>query len=300
MTDEENEVQDTSVQEEIDAALEEELDEDVERLDSDAWFDGDGSGEEPAEAEGEEAQAAEGSETEAGKEGEASSGDESSEEPAPVGEKAENEPKPQEEASVKQTEPAPQEIPAGEQPPAEEQVNTQEWFARTVDALAQHVYAPDQETAELLDTEPSKVLPKIMAGMHMHVLTAAVTQIAQMVPSLVGQYQQAEESHRAAEQGFWEAFPELEGHKDEVVQIATMYRQMNPQADVAKATKDVAALAMVQLGVTPRQMQQQAAESVVSDVPPKPGAARGSAVPRAPKQLSEDDAFFEEMVREGY
>jgi hypothetical protein len=177
------------------------------------------------------------------------------EEGTPKQEETKEEPVQQQEPP-KEEEPAQQETPKQETPaePSKtpEEVNAlyKDFFDKSVDLLAEKVYVFDDATKEALDTNPSAVLPRLAAQLHMQVMSAALTQVYNMFPTLLNEHQGKISAAQEAEDAFYSQYPQLKEHRTTVDRIATVYRQANPQErDREKIMSEIAAMAMVQARV---------------------------------------------------
>ena len=196
--------------------------------------------------------------------------------------------------------PAPQATPeptpqADQQPQAQQQAdasqttqdfNTQfaEFFEQRVEALAQNVYALDDATREALDSEPSKVIPQLAGRLHMQVLTTALTQVAQMLPTALQEFSQQNTANQEAEDAFYSEWSSLKPHSQTVEKVAAVYMQMNPGVEREKAIKDIGTMVSVQLGIpinppapTPQAQQPASQTQPVALTPPAPASAAGGA-----------------------
>lgn len=190
-------------------------------------------------------------------------------EEAPQQEQGEPEPTSQPEAK-------PQTPSEAETPQAPEDLNAQfqEWFSKSAETLADQVYALDDETREKLDTAPSEVIPQLAGRLHMQILTAAVTQAANMLPQMIQQEQVRTTEVQAAENAFYDAWPALRDHSQEVDRIADAYLRANPKADRDTAIKEIGTIASVRLQV-PLPGQEPPAQQQPAPAPVTPTAARG-------------------------
>lgn len=123
----------------------------------------------------------------------------------------------------------------------------EEFFKRSVEALSGSVYSLDAETKEALDTEPSTVLPKLAANLHMQVFTGVMKQLATVVPAMVPMVNQQTQVYQKAEEQFFTEFPELKDNRDDVQRIAAAYRQANPHVTGEQAIKDIGTITTVYL-----------------------------------------------------
>lgn len=208
----------------------------------------------------------------------------------------------QEEIQEEEPEPEEEEEPAAQAKPQEQaqtsedpekvKKDMEEFFQSTVDLLAENVYGFDEETAEELDTQPSKVLPKLAANLHMQVLTAAVTQIANAFPSMLAMHEESQRAMTQTEDAFFAKYPNLKDHKELVTNTARVYRQLNPNATPAQIEQEVAAMAMVQarIPVPAEKPQKKSATAPAIPTSARGGAPASTAVP----QKSEWEELIEE------
>ena len=213
--------------------------------------------------------------------------------PAP----AESEEKPPETQEVEQPpQPSPQQPqpekeavpPQTNQPDAKAQ---QEWFDSTVEALGDQVYKLSQEDADLLDTEPSKVLPQLAGRMHMQVMTATMAQVVNMFPQLMEQFQTQTAEYKSTEDTFYERYSELRGREAEVNQLAAQLRAIDKKKVGQEFMEELAALASVRLRIPIGQQAATPAQPRPQASPPPPMAsARGSTrqVPAGEKTWLDD------------
>lgn len=241
------------------------------------------------------------------------SGKETKPEPKPA---TAEEPKP--ETKVKETPPAAQQTPPTEAKPAEtqpaaveppkteeapqptqEELNQQyqDWFNRGSDFLAENVYKLDDETKAKLDSNPSEVMPRLAAQLHMQVLAAATTQAANLFVTMAPQMQQRQIYEKSLEDDFYGTYEALKPHKQVVGEIARAYRQMYPDATPAQVKQTVAAMAMVQLQIVPPSFQQQqTVQNVVpAAVTPTSAGAPGAV---AQPQGTGEKSWLEEIIEE--
>lgn len=167
----------------------------------------------------------------------------------------------------------------------------EEFFNRSVDMLAEKVYVLSDEDKERLDTAPSEVLPRLAGQLHMQVLTAAVTQVANMFPGMLNMFQDRQRVSQETEEKFFNKYPDLKGHRETVQRMAAAYRAAYPQATYEQAAPEIAAMAMVnlRLPMTPSAPQAQ------PDTPVVPTSARGGAGAPAPKA---NPTEWEELVKD--
>lgn len=165
-----------------------------------------------------------------------------------------------------------------------EEINAayEDFFKKSVDVLADNVYGFDEATKELLDTNPSEVMSKLAAQLHMQVLASALTQVYNLFPTMLQEHQGRLGRVQAAEDGFYKEYPQLKAHKNVVNRIAQVYAQANPgQKDPKIVASEVAAMAMVQarIPMPGSQPQEQQAQTPVT-----PTSARGGVPPSRGQQ----------------
>lgn len=168
----------------------------------------------------------------------------------------------------------------------------EEFFNKSVDVLADHVYKFDEQTAEELDTNPSKVMPKLAARLHMQVLTAAITQVANSFPALMQVHEDRHKEEKESEEKFFSEFPLLKEHKQTVQRVAQVYHSMYPNDPYEVRAPKIAAMAMIEAKVPLPGTQPQ--QPVVSQ-PPIPTSARGGTPAAAPKV---ERTLWEDLVEE--
>jgi hypothetical protein len=112
-----------------------------------------------------------------------------------------------------------------------------------VGAVASQTYQLTQQELEGIQTEPEKVLPTLMARVHLNAVQGVLRHVAQQLPTAVGAMIQAHENHRRLEDKFYGAWPQLDrtAHDGTVRQMAAMYRAMNPNASLEDMIQTVGA-----------------------------------------------------------
>lgn len=91
-------------------------------------------------------------------------------------------------------------------------------------------YVFTQEEADQLQTEPELVLPKLAAKMHANIVSAVLRNLPKIVPHYVEQQTTQATRERDSWDNFYAINSDLKGKvtKQQVLQIAQMYRTMNP------------------------------------------------------------------------
>lgn len=176
------------------------------------------------------------------------------EEPAPEVEKAEAE----EKSQAQEEEPPPE--PETPSQPQLSEAQRQELRGQAIMQLTQQ-YALSDEDANAFDTNPAEVLPKLAANLHLQVYENVVNSIMQRLPGALEGVIKSREVTTQREEEFFGRWPELREYKDQVSQLAYMWRQMNPKASSAKAREEIGKVAMAALGLSPQ-------TSVAANPPP--------------------------------
>lgn len=151
------------------------------------------------------------------------------------------------------TEPA---APVQGEPVAQPQTSHQElvkkyeaWRDQAIDTLATTSFGLDEETANLIDTDPGKAIPKLMAKVYIAAVENSVATIQSMLPQALARHTQSQAAEGEAEKAFFTKWPVLEGHREEVLRVANVYRQHNPRASQEQFILDVGAMVMTQKGL---------------------------------------------------
>lgn len=174
---------------------------------------------------------------------------------------AKPEEKPAEPAPVEATAPA---APKAEEPPAApaappiSEAERQELRRQAVDQLAKS-YEFDEETARELSISPEKVLPKLAAELQMRAYESVTNAVMRNIPALVTRIMQDTKTSAEMEEAFYAKWPQLKGYETQTLQMAQMWKQLNPNATPEKAAEEIgrATLAALGLAMTP-----------ISDQPP--------------------------------
>ncbi len=151
------------------------------------------------------------------------------------------------EATPTVEEPAKEELvveqPTTEPPidPAQVQADYQKWRGDAEELLASQHYALTEEQAEEFDSNPGAAIPKLAARLHMEVMAQSVAMIAGLLPKIMANVNQAQTVETQRETEFFKEWPELVGHRDQVVRHGAVYYQMNPQATFQEFLRDVGA-----------------------------------------------------------
>lgn len=146
--------------------------------------------------------------------------------------------------------PAPVEAPAQ---PSDADITKvwNDWRGETETLLAQHHYRLTEEEMALMDTSPQEVIPKMMSKVYLDAVSASLTQFLTYLPRMVRQVNEQDKVNQEAEDSFFGRWEQLKPHKEAVMKIGQVYRQMNPAASAEQFINEVGAAAMVSLRLDP-------------------------------------------------
>ena len=139
-----------------------------------------------------------------------------------------------------------EEVPAGRTPEQEAQV-----LGQLQDALSKQ-YVLSEEQADLLVTDPNKVVPQLLAQMHMNVLSHALRIVQESLPQQFTQHTERALAEQKLNDQFSAAFPDLSLSDKEVNQAVTqavaLVKTQMPKATMEEKIQRVGALTRVLLG----------------------------------------------------
>ena len=171
--------------------------------------------------------------------------------PAPEAPAAPTPPVPPTEVQPQVPQQPPAEVrPEPTQPSAAPQPTVAEMRAQAEDTLATQHYALNQEQVDEFDADPASFIAKLSARVYMDAVTNSLTHVLQSLPQLVEHTLKQHDVVEAEEVKFFEAWPKLSTHREDVVTIAQVYRQLHPQATSDQFIRDVGAQTMVALKLT--------------------------------------------------
>lgn len=211
---------------------------------------------------------------------------------------AEAEPLPVEVEQPPPQEPPKQDVPT--QPSAEESAATRQKLG---DTLAREVYGMSEDEVSLAMTEPDKVLPQLAAKVHMQVLDSAVSGIMANLPNMVNAVIKQNAAATEREDAFFQRWPSLKDHKDTVMKVIRVYREVNPGVGGEQAINDIGAQVSVMLKLpidgVPAAVAAPAAREVVRPPPPAaPGGGSGAAPSAVPVSGNPFGLLAEEFLVE--
>jgi hypothetical protein len=190
--------------------------------------------------------------------------------------------------------PAPPVSPEVPQPP-QEQFTTEQiasWRQQVLGGLEQ-VYALDSDTASALQVEPEKVLPKLAATLHMQIYDQVMRAVAAGAPAFIEQTMSQKTAAQKAEDAFYARWQNLQGHRQQVNEVARMWRQMYPNASLEEAIQGVGEAAQALLGISA------APPPPTPNPPPTPARPSSRTVThQAQSNLSPQEQMFRGLAEE--
>lgn len=154
-------------------------------------------------------------------------------------------------------------------------------------------YQLSEEEADLIATDPAKVMPQLMAKAFVDVYEAVFHAVTRQLPTMISSTTNIQHTVKEREQSFYSAHPELQEYitqhpasTQQLAAIGAFWRQQNPDASVEQAIEGIGKMAKVMLGI-----EAQAATAAPTPAPaPKPklprvpAAAQSGGAPTAPNQ----------------
>lgn len=188
--------------------------------------------------------------------------------------------------------------PAVEAPPqktAEEVKAAQEKARKDYFDKITAEYSLSEEDANAVVTDPEKVLPRVLAKVHMDVMDRMTAWVQTSLPYMLQSHSQQEAARQAHTKAFFDAWPEL--NKQEygatVARTLTAYRQANPDAKAEDVIREGGVMALINLRL-PMPERIMKSHNVNEAEPAKPAgftpAPTGSGAALPPKKPS-DNAF---------
>lgn len=114
------------------------------------------------------------------------------------------------------------------------------------------LFALSDEDIEQYTASPEKALPQLAARVMLRSVQTAVDAVKMLLPQAIEQATRAQNVSTKAEADFYVAWPQLRERADAqaaIVQQATFFRQMYPNATAEQAIKHVGASVLVSLGI---------------------------------------------------
>lgn len=191
--------------------------------------------------------------------------------------------------------------PQGQPQTPEQRQAAFEEFRRAWGQQLTESYQLSQEQAELVMSDPGRVIPAMAADIHMRVTDNLMQLVRQAMPDLVAQQIRQNSSMEENTNLFFTEWPELKGKEATVMQIGSVWRQQNPTASREDFIKHVGALAWNAAGLSLQDLIGRQSGGVKAPQPaagptggysPAPQSAGGG----APIAGSESDNVFAEMA----
>lgn len=183
-------------------------------------------------------------------------------------EKDNNDPVPKEVVEPK-VEPEPEPEPEPAPVEVDQEKEMADWKAKLTEK-----YTITEEDAEMVLTNPEKILPQLAANIHAQVMMEMTQSINQAIPQLVAQAIQAQPqmvnsaidahtTHVKEQTAFFKSFPQLTEHKKTIAQVANTIHENFPDLTLDEQMQKTGQVAMAMLGLV---MKPQ--EAPAKDVPP--------------------------------
>lgn len=188
-----------------------------------------------------------------------------------------------------------------EQPSAEETAAKQTEYRNTmIEQLASQAYALDEDTAAQIMHEPEKVLPKLLAQMHVNIMEASLAGIGSALPIMIDQVSTVKTSAEKYRRDFYSQFSSLDKpeYHDGVRQLAMALRAQDPNADPKTFMKKLGVAASVTFGVPlPKELTQQETEETTHITEPA-AVRRGTTSIQAPPSSAKPTNEFAALVED--
>lgn len=187
----------------------------------------------------------------------------------------------------------------GEPPDAFQQLDSliEAQRPKVIDAVAVGSYQLSAEEIEGIQTEPEKVVPKLLAKVHVNAVQGVIRHVAAQLPGMLNSMLQVRETHQREEQKFWDAWPELDKgkHSPQVMQTARLFRQQYPTASQEEFVRFVGAQVMLMNGLARAPKPQQVQTPQVVPFRPAGAGQGGGSVPAGQPQLQGWDVIAQAM-----
>lgn len=159
----------------------------------------------------------------------------------------------------------------------------------------QNSYRLTDKDAEDLQVSPEKVMPRILAGVHMSIQQQVMQQVQQVMQQAVPYFIQKERKDREVVDTFYKRWPDLTKHQNEVNNFSGVWRQMNPKASLEEAVESIGKHVMIALGYPVTGTATAEPAPVVPAYTPAPPTVNQPATKR---QLNQFEALAEELLEE--
>lgn len=124
---------------------------------------------------------------------------------------------------------------------------------KLIQDLATSHFALSPQEVEALQEDAVTAIPRLLAKTHIDAVSTALTHMANLVPKMIEFHMRSTRANEKAQKAFFDANPGLDPtkHGNEVTRLARLYRAANPGASLDDVIRDVGAMAMTTLKVTP-------------------------------------------------
>jgi len=123
-----------------------------------------------------------------------------------------------------------------------------------IDALAADArFGLSADEATLLETDPGKAVPRLLARTYYMAMNAALAHINNLVPGMINRQVEGTRIQTEREGAFYKKFPVLDRskHHNEVMNFARIFRQQDPNMEFEQLTSLVGAAVMARNGLAP-------------------------------------------------
>ncbi len=180
--------------------------------------------------------------------------------------------------------------PAAEPPEEKTPAKSQEEIRTGLVAEITERYKFSQEEAELLATEPEKVLPKMAGEMFVDVYEAVYYGLFSQLPQVIRSVLQKDTESTKYQDSFFSEFSELNDEKyaEQLSQIATLWRSQNKDATNEQAIDGIGKAAMAMLGLSKaavEEVQPTAAKPKMPSIPAAAAVSSGEIKPKVPDEV---------------
>jgi hypothetical protein len=181
------------------------------------------------------------------------------------------------------------------------QLDWAKWESDSIAGLVPQYQLTEDEANAML-TEPELVLPKLAASVHARVVKNILEHLPQILPNLLASTMQAQTVETNLRSQFFSVNDDLSDPKfaPAIQQAGAMFRQLNPEADVATASFQVGNMVRMAMGLAPKASAQNTptpvAEQQVQQVQKPFTPAQSSAAGGRPATMNEFEALAMEIL----
>lgn len=164
-------------------------------------------------------------------------------------------------------------------------------------------YSFTDDQIEMLRNEPEKLLPRLQAENYLNVYEGVVQVFKAQLPGMIQNLQTSRSVEQSSNKDFYKRWPALTKpeHQDTIKRVVTVYRELNPDADLDKIIEETGTMASVQLGLPINGKPPEAKKEVTKEAPKKapqpanPGATGATTTPANDNPFAELSKQFEFM-----